>query len=172
MGWEVGGRFKREGTYVSVQFSCSVVSLCNPMDCCTPGFLVHHQFPELAQTHVHRVGDAIQPSHPLSPPSLPSISRPASRSSPVSQFFTTGGQSIGASASASVLPINIKDWFPLGLTGLISLQSKGLSQESSPTPQFKSINSELCSLLPPCRRGSPRPAPPLARRAAAEGEGG
>ena len=49
----------------SVQFSCSVVSDCDPMDCSTPGFPVHHQLPELAQTHVHRVTDAIQPSHPL-----------------------------------------------------------------------------------------------------------
>ena len=51
---------------------------------------------------------------------------PASGSFPMSQFFTSGGQSIGTSASASVLPMNIQDWFPLGLTGLISLQSKGL----------------------------------------------
>ena len=57
---------------------------------------------------------------------LPSIF-PNIRIFPVSQFFTTGGQSIGVSASASVLPKNIQDWFPLGLTGLISLQSKGLS---------------------------------------------
>ena len=64
---------------------------------------------------------------------------------PVSQFFESGGQSIGVSASASVLPMNIQDWFPLGLTGLI-LQPKGLS-ESSPTPQFKSINSLALSFL-------------------------
>ena len=54
----------------------------------------------------------------------------ASGSFPMSQFFASGGQSIGVSASVSVLPMNIQDWFPLGLTGLISLQSKGLSQES------------------------------------------
>ena len=59
---------------------------------------------------------------------------PASGSFPMSQFFTSGGQSIGA--SASVLPMNIQSWFPLGLTGLISLLSQG-SQEVSPTPQFK-----------------------------------
>ena len=64
----------------------------------------------------------------------------------MSQFFASGGQSIGASASASVLPVNIKDWFLLGLIGWISLQSKG-SQESSPTPQFKSISTQL-SLWP------------------------
>ena len=66
---------------------------------------------------------------------------PASGSFPMSQFFASGGQSIGVSASASVLPMNIQDWFPLGWTGLISMQFKGLSKDSSPTPQFKSINS-------------------------------
>ena len=59
----------------SVQFSCSVVrlsaTLCDPMNCSTPGLPVHHQLPEFTQTHVHRVGDAIQPSHPLTPPSPP-----------------------------------------------------------------------------------------------------
>ena len=58
---------------------------------------------------------------------------PASGSFPVSQFFTSGGQNIGASTSASVLPMNVQDWFPLGLTGLISLQSKGLSRVFSNT---------------------------------------
>ena len=58
---------------------------------------------------------------------------PASGSFPVSWFFASGGQSIGVSASASVLPVNIQDWFPLGLTGQISLQSKGLSSVSSNT---------------------------------------
>ena len=58
----------------SVQFSCSVVSnCCNPMGCSMPGFPVHHQLPELAQTHVHRVGDTIQPSHPLPSPSPPAF---------------------------------------------------------------------------------------------------
>ena len=56
---------------VSVAQSC--LTLCNPMDCSTPGFPVHHQLPELTQTHVHRFGDAIQPSHPLSSPSLPTF---------------------------------------------------------------------------------------------------
>ena len=95
------------------------------MDCSTPGFPVHHQFPELAQTHVHQVCDAIQPSHPLFS-SCPQ-SFPASGSFPGSQFFTSGGQSIGVSASTSVLPMNIQDRFPLGWTSWISLQSKGLS---------------------------------------------
>ena len=71
---------------------------------------------------------------------------PASGSFLRSQFFTSGGQSIGVSASASALPMNIQHWFLLGLTGLTSLQSKD-SQESSPTPQFKSIISLALSFL-------------------------
>ena len=69
----------------------------------------------------------------------------ASGSFPMSQFFASGGQSIGVSASASVLPMNIQDWFPLGWTG--SPSSSRDSQESSPTPQFKSINSSALSIL-------------------------
>ena len=69
---------------------------------------------------------------------------PGSGSFPMSQSFTSSSQSIGVSVSASVLPMNIQGWFPLGLTGLISLQSKG-PQKSSPTPQFKSINSLMLS---------------------------
>ena len=74
---------------------------------------------------------------------------PASGSFPMSQLFTSGGRNIGASASASVLPKSIQGWFSLGLTGLISLLSKGLSdsQESSPAPQFESINSLALCLL-------------------------
>ena len=72
---------------------------------------------------------------------------PASGSFPVSQFFASGGQSIGASVSASVLPMNIQDWYPLGLTGWISLQPKQGTLKSSSTPQFKSINSSALSFL-------------------------
>ena len=71
---------------------------------------------------------------------------PASGSFPMSQFFASCGQSTGVLASASVLPVNIQNWFSLGLTGWISLQSKGLSRVFS-TPQFKSINSLALSLL-------------------------
>ena len=129
--------------FTSVQ-SLSHIRLCNPMGCCMPGFPVHNQPWDFTQTHVHRVGDAVQSSHLLSSPS-PAF--PATRSFPVSQFFTSVGQSIGASASASVLPMTIQGWFPLGLTGLISLLSKGLSQKSSPAPQFENINSSAISLL-------------------------
>ena len=118
------------------------------MDCSLLVFPLLHQLPELAQTHVHWISDAIQPSRPLSPSSslALNLSFPASRSFSMSRLFASGGQSIGASVSASVLPMNIQDWFPLGWTGLISLQSKGLS-EFSPTPHFKSINSLALSLL-------------------------
>ena len=71
---------------------------------------------------------------------------PASGSFPTSQFFASGGQSIGVSASASVLPMNIQDWFPLGWTGWTPCSPRD-SQESSPTPQFKSINSSVLSFL-------------------------
>ena len=109
--------------------SVSHVWLCDPMDCNTPGFPVHRQLLELAQTHVHPVSDAIQPSQPAVPFSSCPQSFPASGSFPMSQLFASADQSIGASASASVLPMNIQDWFPLGWTGWISLQSKGLSRD-------------------------------------------
>ena len=72
---------------------------------------------------------------------------PVLGSFPMSQFFTPSGQGIGASPSASVLPMNVQDWLPVGWTGWISLQSKGLSQESSPTAEFKNIHSSVLSLL-------------------------
>ena len=71
----------------------------------------------------------------------------ASRSFQMSQFFASASQTIGVSASALVLPMNIQDWFPLGWTGWISLQSKGLSSVFFNTPQFKSINSSVLSFL-------------------------
>ena len=98
-------------------------TLCGPMDCGTPGFPVLHHLPELAQTHVQWVDDAIQPFHPLLPPSPPALSLSQYQGFffffffPMSWLFTSRAQSIGASASASVLPVNIQDWFPLGLTG-------------------------------------------------------
>ena len=111
--------------------SRSCPTLCSPMDCSMLGFPVLHFLLEFTQTYVHCVNDAIQTSHPLSPPSLPALSLSQHQSFfffPVSQLFLSGGQSIGASTSASVLPMNIQDWFPLGWTGLFSLQSKGLSR--------------------------------------------
>ena len=111
-----------------VQFSCSVVS-----NSLWPHGLQHARLPCPSLT-----SRACSNSCPLSWWCHPTISSsvvpfssclqscPTSGSFPMSQFFTSGGQSIGVSASASVLPMNIQDWFPLGLTGWISLQSKGL----------------------------------------------
>ena len=112
--------------FSSVAQMCQTV--CDPMDCSTPGFPVHHQLLELAQTHVHRIGDAIQPSHSLSSPSPPTFKLSQHQGLFMSQFFASGGQSIGLSASTSVLPMNIQDWFPLGWTGWTSLQSMGFSR--------------------------------------------
>ena len=110
-------------SFHSIVQSLNCVWLCNPMDCSISVFPVLNYFSELAQTHVHWVDDAIQPSHPLSSPSPPALVFPDIR-----VFFTSSGQSIGASASAAVLPMSIQGWFPLGLTCVISLQSKGLSR--------------------------------------------
>ena len=91
-------------------FHCSVtqssLTLGDPTDCSTPGFPVLHHLPEFAQTHVHWVSDAIQASHPVAPFCFCPQSFPASGSFPIGQLFASGGQSIGASASASVLPMN------------------------------------------------------------------
>ena len=94
------------------------LTLCNPMNQSTPGLPVHHQFPELTQTYVHRVSDAIQPSHPLSSllsflPSIPSSTRVFSNESTLRMRWPN----IGVSASTSVLPMNTQDLSPLGWTG-------------------------------------------------------
>ena len=136
--------------------SCSVVSdsmNCNPMNCGTPGLSVHHQLPEFTQTHIHRVGDAIQPSHPLSSPSPP-----APNPSQHQSLF----QSVNSSHEvAKVLEFQLQHHsfqrtprtdLQNGLVG--SPCSLWDSQESSPTPQFKSINSSALSFL-----HSPTPHP-------------
>ena len=117
---------------------CSVVQSCltlyNPMDCSLPGFPVFHHLPELAQTHVHWVSAAIQPSHPLSSPSPPAFS--LSQHQNIFQWVSCSHQVAKVfGTSASVLPVNIQGWFPVS-TGFISLQSKGL---------FKSLLQHHCS---------------------------
>ena len=111
--------------------SKSCLTLCDPMDYSTPGFPVHHQILELAQTRVHWC----QWCHPTISSSVIPFSSclqsfPASGNDAfqMSQLFTSGGQRIGVSASASVLPMNTQDWSPLGWSGWISFQSKGLSR--------------------------------------------
>ena len=115
---------------LSVQFTQSCPTPCDCMNRNIPGLPVHHQLPDFTQTHVHRVGDAIQQSHPLSssPPPAPNPSQHQG----VFQWVNSAwdGQSIGVLASPSVLPMNTQDWSPLGWTGWISLQSKGLSRVS------------------------------------------
>ena len=125
--------------FSSVQFSCSIMS-----DSLWPRGLQHARLPFPSSTPgacsnslslSHWVSDAIQPSHLIFCRPLLFLSSifPCMRVFPMSQFFASGGQSIGVSASASVLPMNIQGWFPLGWTGLISLQSKGLSSVFSNT---------------------------------------
>ena len=133
----------REARLCSVTQSC--LTLCNPTDCSTPSL------PVITTSQSSN-------SCPLSQwcyPTISSFAVPissclqsflASGSFQMSQLFTSGGQNIGVSASASVLPMSIQHWFPLGWTGWISLLFKD-SQESSPTPQFKSINSSVLSFL-------------------------
>ena len=116
------------GKYQFSSVAQSYLTLCNPIYHSTPGLPVHHQLLEFTQSHVHRVGDAI--SHLILCCSLlllPPIP-PASESFPMIQLLTWGGQSIGVSASASVLQMNTQDWFSLEWTGWISLQSKSLSR--------------------------------------------
>ena len=96
--------------YVSVQFSHSVVSdSLRPHELQHAGLPCPYQLPELAQTPVHCISDAIQPSHPLSSPSPPAFNVSQHQGLFQCLFFTSGGQSIGVSASASVLPMNTQD---------------------------------------------------------------
>ena len=129
-----------------VRLFVSDISIKAPMDCSMPGLPVHHQLLELAQTHVHWVGDAIQPSHPLSSPSPPAFD--------LSQHQGLFNESVlhirwpkYQSFSFSISPSNnIQDWSPLELTGLMSLQSKGFSSVFFNTT-VQSISSSVLSLV-------------------------
>ena len=146
-----GFLFIPEPPRIGYSFGCSVakscLTLCDPMDCSMP---VLHSLPELAQTPVHWVSDPIQPSHPLLPPSLFALSLSQHQGLfPMNRLFSSGGQSIGASVSATVLPMNIQDWFPLWLTGLISFLSKRFSNTPIQKKFFlKTISFFLLSCLP------------------------
>ena len=122
---------QRSFNFSSVTQSCP--TLCDHVDCSMPGLLVHHQLLGLLKL---MSTESLMPSSHLTlvvPFSSRLQSFPASESFPVSWLFASAGQSIGASASAWVLPVNIQGWFPLGLTGFISLLSKGLSRVFSST---------------------------------------
>ena len=132
----------------SVQFSCSLMSNClwphelqhSRLPCPSPTPGVHPNPGPLSRWCHLTISSSVIPFS-----SCPQ-SFPASGSFQMSQLVASGGQSIGVSASTSILPVNTQDWCPLGWTGWISLQSKN-SQESSPTPQCKSINSSVLSFL-------------------------
>ena len=111
-------------------------TLCSPMDCSMPGFPVLHPPLELVQIHVHWINDAIQPSHPLLSSCLQSF--PASGALTMSWLFAPGDQSTGTSVSASVILINIQDWFLLGLTraSLITQLVKNLCAMQETLVQF------------------------------------
>ena len=125
--------------WLPLSYCCSVakscLTPCDSVDCSVPGFPVLYYLPELAQTHVHWVGDALQPSHPLSSPSPPAfnLSRHQGLFKRVSYLHLVANVLEFLSALASVLPVNTQDWFPLGWTGWTSLQSKGLSRVFSNT---------------------------------------
>ena len=113
--------FFAHSQFSSVTQSCP--TLCDSMNRNTPGLPVHHQLPEFTKTHVHRVSDAIQPSHPVIPFSSCPQSLPASESFPMSQLFAWGGQSTGVSALASFPTKKSQGWSPLEWTGWISLHT-------------------------------------------------
>ena len=121
--------------HTSVQFSSAAqpCPTCDPMNRSMPGLPVHHHLPEFTQTHIHQVHDAIQPIHPGSSLLLLPLILPNIRVFPMSQLFTWGGQSTGASALVSFLPKESQGWSPSEWTGWISLQSKGLSRVFSNT---------------------------------------
>ena len=131
--------------FSSVAQSCP--TLCDPMNCSSPGLPVHHQLLESTQTHVHPVGDAIQPSHPLSSPSPPALN--LSQHQGLFQWVSSSHQ------VAKVLEFQLQNqalqWTPrtdlLKDEWVLSPCSPRDSQESSPTPQFKRINSSALNLL-------------------------
>ena len=135
--------------FVNTLFSRSVVS-----DSLWPHGLQHTRLPCPSSLSPGACSNSCPLSRWCHPTILSSVisfssclqSFPASGSFPMSWLFASGGQSIGPTTSVSALPVNIQDWFPLGLTGLISYSPRD-SQESSPTPQFKSINSLMLSFL-------------------------
>ena len=134
--------------------SLNRVRLCDPMDCSIPGFPAHHQLLEFTQTHVHWVSDAIQSSHPLSSPSSPAFNlsqhqglyKWVSSLHQVAKVLEFQLQLQFQLQEYSFFPVNIQDWYPWGLTVLISLQSEWLSRVfSNTTVQKQEFSSaQLC----------------------------
>ena len=155
-GWDAESGLNHSDSCCSVAKSCPV--LCDLMNCSTLGSSVLYSLPEFAQIHVHRVSEATLPSHPLPPPSTFALS--LSQHQGLFQWVSSSHQvakSVGTSASASILPVNIQGWCPLGLTGLISLQFKGVSRVFSRTTAQRHLffsaqpsslsNSHICTWL-------------------------
>ena len=115
----------------SVAQSC--LTLCDPMDCSTPGFPVHHQLPEHTQTHVHWVSDAIQPSHPLSSPSPPAFNLSQHQGLSNESALCIRWPKYWSFSFSISLSNEYSGWFPFVLTDLISLLSKWLSRVFSNT---------------------------------------
>ena len=136
MHWGKNRQKKSNSYQINCSFSSIVLQSCpvpfNPLDCSMPRFPVPHHFLAFVQVHVHCIGDAVQPSHPLMPSSPSALN--LSQHQGLFQWVVsiTDDQNTGASASASVLPVNIQGWSPLRLTGLILL-FKGLSGVFSST---------------------------------------
>ena len=134
--------------YISSLQLLSHIWLCKPVDCSMPGFPVHHQLPELTQTHVHRISDAIQPSHTHSViPFSPCLqSFPASQSFQMSQFFASGGQVLELQLQPQYFQWIFRTDFLYSWLVWSSCSPRG-SQESSLTPQCKNISSLVLSFL-------------------------
>ena len=141
----------RQGTKIPqatvVVQSLSYPTPCEPMDCSTSGFPVLYYLLEFAQTLVHWVSDAIQPSRPLSSSFPPAFNLSQDQGFfPMSWLFASSGQNIETSTLVPILLVNIQGWFSLGLTGLSPCCPRD-SQKSSPAPQFESISSSVLSPL-------------------------
>ena len=145
-----GGKSRYRGTSRSLlnHFSSitqSSPNLCDPMDCSMPGLPVHHQLPEFTQTHVHWIGGNIQPSHPLLSPSPPAFNLPQHQG--LFQWVSSSHQ------VAKLLEFQFHSFQRIPRTDLLQNGLVGSpcrprdSQESSPTPQFKSVSSSVLSFL-------------------------
>ena len=132
-------------TLLSLSLNC--VQFFDSMDCSMPGFPVLHYLPQFAQTHIHWVSDAIQPSHPLLPPSLLVLNLSQHRLFAKESVLCLRWPKYWSFSSSIILPMNIQGWFPLGLTRFLSPWGPRDSEESSPAPQFENINSLVISLL-------------------------
>ena len=145
-GWKAFHSFSEKFQFSSVLHLC--LTLCNPMDYITPGFPVHHHLPSLLKLMFIEL---VMPPNHLILSCLLLLLFNLCQNKGLFQWVSSAHQvvkSIGVSASASVLPMNILDWYPLGLTGMISLLSKGLSSLSVPLNFSNSnLNLKIFSIL-------------------------